>query len=130
VVLKDHRRGLLWRVAAVGTAVVLVVLWKSGVRDPSYVLQIQFGNAPDILAGAEVVIDDSVVGSLKREGARTVSGFRVEEGDHTAKLRLPGCTSETARFTSGFGGALVTLMWYPDITARGSESVCVLRLER
>lgn len=128
--LEDHRRGLLWRVAAVGTAVLLVVLWRSCVRDPSYVLQIQFGNAPDILVGAEVVIDDSVVGSLKRQGARTVSGFRVEEGDHTAELRLPGCTSETARFTSGFGGALVTLMWYPDITARGTESTCVLRLER
>jgi hypothetical protein len=129
-VLENHRRGLLWRVAAVGTAVVLVVLWKSCVPDRSYLLQVQFGNAPDVLVGAEVVIDDSVVGSLTRQGARTVSGFRVEEGDHTAALRLPGCTSETARFTSGFGGAVATLMWYPDITVRGSESTCVLRVER
>jgi len=114
----------------VGTAVLLVVLWRSCASRPSYVLQVQFGNAPDVLVGAEVVVDDSVVGRLTRQGARTVSGFRVGEGDHTAELRLPGCTSERARFTSGFGGAVATLMWYPDITVRGSESVCVLRVER
>jgi hypothetical protein len=97
---------------------------------PAYVVQIQFGIAPEVLAGAEVVIDGEVVGILQRHGDRTVSGFAVEEGDHTAELRLPGCESERTRFTSGFGGALVTLMWYPDIRIQGGDSVCVLRLER
>ena len=128
--LNDHRRGLAWRVAAVAVVAILVVLWRSCVAGPAYIVQIQFGMNPEVLAGAEVVIDGEVVGVLKRHGNRTVSGFPVEEGDHTAELRLPGCESERARFTSGFGGARVTLLWYPDITVQGADSVCVLRLER
>ena len=126
----DHRRGLAWRVAAVAAVAILVILWKSCVGGPAYVVQVYFGMAPEVLAGAEVVIDGEVVGALERHGGRTLSGFPVGEGDHTAGLRLPGCESELARFTSGFGGSSVTLVWYPDITVRGGDSVCVLRLER
>ncbi|MDH5196328.1 MAG: hypothetical protein OEY20_03635, partial [Gemmatimonadota bacterium] len=90
----------------------------------------QFGVDPAFLLGAEVVIDGEVVGRLERSGTRTVSGFPVEEGDHTAELRVPGCTSEPARFTSGFGGQRVTLVWRPDVRVQGRDSVCVLRLER
>ena len=128
--LDDHRRGLAWRVAAVATVAILVILWKSCVGGPAYIVQIQFGIAPEVLAGATVVIDGEVVGILERHGSRTVSGFPVEEGDHTAELQLPGCESEAARFTSGFGGARVTLVWYPDVRVQGADSVCVLRLER
>ena len=128
--LHDHRRGLTWRVAAVATVAILVILWRSCVAGPAYIVQIQFGMAPKVLAGADVVIDGEVVGILEQHGNRTVSGFRVEEGDHTAELRLPGCESERARFTSGFGGASVTLVWYPDIRVQGADSVCVVRLER
>ena len=125
----DHRRGLIWRVSAVATVAIFIILWRSCVGGPAYVVQVQFGIAPEVLAGAEVVIDGAVVGVLEQHGNRFVSGFRVEEGDHTAELRLPGCESERARFTSGFGGARVTLLWYPDITVQGADSVCVLRLE-
>lgn len=128
--LTDHRRGLLWRVAAVAAALVLVMLWRSGVRDPGYVVQVQFGIAPDVLTGAEVVIDGEVVGRLARTGGRTVTTFKVTEGDHAAELRLPHCTSEPARFTSGFGGRVVTLVWYPDVTVQGADTSCVLRRER
>lgn len=128
--LNDQRRGLAWRVATVATVAILIILWRSCVVGPAYVVQIEFGMAPEVLAGAEVVIDGEVVGMLKRHGNRTVSGFPVEEGDHTAELRLPGCESERARFTSGFGGARVVFMWYPDIRMQGADSVCVLRLER
>lgn len=111
------------------TVLIVVILWKSCVNRPAYLVQIQFGIAPEVLGGAEVVIDGEVVGSLQRHGGRTVSGFPVEEGDHTAELMLPGCESERARFTSGFGGARVTLMWYPDIRVQGTDSMCVLRLQ-
>lgn len=129
MVLNDQRRGLTWRVATVGAVAILIVLWRSCVTNPAYVIQIEFGMAPEVLAGAEVVIDGEVVGMLKRHGSRTMSGFPVEEGDHTVELRLPGCESEQARFTSGFGGARVVFMWYPDIRMQGADSVCVLRLE-
>ena len=125
----DHRRGLIWRVSAVAAVAIFIILWRSCVGGPAYIVQVQFGIAPEVLAGAEVVIDGAVVGVLEQHGNRFVSGFRVEEGDHTAELRLPGCESERARFTSGFGGARVTLLWYPDITVQGADSVCVLRLE-
>lgn len=128
--LDDHRRGLLWRVAAVAAVVIVVILWRSCAGGPAYTVQIYFGRDPEILAGAEVVIDGEVVGVLERHGNRTVSGFAVDEGDHTAELRLPGCESEPARFTSGFGGATVTLVWYPDIGVLGGDSVCRLRLEQ
>jgi hypothetical protein len=129
-VLDDHRRGLLWRVAAVVAVAVVVILWRSCAAGPEYVVLIQFGMDPEVLSGAEVVIDGEVVGLLEPQGNRTVSGFALEEGDHTAELRLPGCDSEQARFTSGFGGATVTLVWYPDITVQRGDSVCMLRLER
>jgi hypothetical protein len=117
-------------VAAVATVAIFVILWRSCVVDPAYIVQVHFGIAPDVLAGAEVVIDGAAVGVLQYHSNRPVSGFRVEEGDHTAELRLPGCQSEQARFTSGFGGTHVTLRWYPDVTVQGADSVCVLRLER
>lgn len=128
--LNDHRRGLLWRVAAVAAVVIVVILWRSCLGGPAYTVQIYFGRDAELLVGAEVVIDGEVVGVLERHGNRTVSGFAVDEGDHTAELRLPGCDSEQARFTSGFGGATVTLVWYPDISVQRGDSVCVLRLER
>ena len=128
--LRDHRRGLIWRVAAVVTVAILVILWRSCVGGQAYIVQIHFGMAPEVLAGAEVVIDGEVVGVLEQFGNRFVSGFPVDEGDHTAELRLPGCESEQARFTSGFGGTRVMLQWYPDIMVQGADSVCVLRLER
>lgn len=120
---------MAWRVAVIAVVAILAILWRRSVGAPANVVQVQFGIAPEALTGAEMVIDGKVVGTLERHGGRTVSGFRVTEGDHTAELRLPGCSSEPARFTSGFGGRLVTLVWYPDTTVRGAESTCVLRLE-
>jgi hypothetical protein len=117
-------------VEAVATAAILVILWKQGVEDPAYIVQIHFGMAPQALAGAEVMIDSEVVGTLEEHDNRFVSGFRVEEGDHIAELRLPGCASEQARFTSGFGGANVLLVWYQDLRVQGADTVCVLRSQR
>ena len=128
--LDNHRRGLLWRVAAVLAVLVLVILWCARATDPGYVVQVQFGIAPEVLTGAEVVIDGEGAGTLRRTGGRTVTSFEVPEGDHAAELRLGGCTSETVRFTAGFGGRLVTLAWYPDVTVQGADTTCVLRGER
>jgi hypothetical protein len=112
------------------TVVILVIMWRGCSAGPEYVVQIQFGIDPDALAGAEVVIDGVVAGVLERRDSRTVNGFRVEEGDHTVELRLPGCESEPARFTSGFGGGLATLVASPQTRMEGTETVCVLRWER
>jgi hypothetical protein len=130
VLLDNQRRRLAWRVATVASVAILIILWRSCVAGPAYIVQIEFGMAPEVLAGAAVVIDGEVVGLLERHGNRTVSGFPVEEGDHTVELRLSGCESEQARFTSGFGGTRVVFLWYPDIRMEGADSVCVLRLER
>jgi len=129
-VVNDHRRGLGWRIAAVVTVVILVILWRGCLGGPEYIVQIQFGLDPDALVGAEVVIDGAVVGVLERRDSRTVNGFPVEEGDHTAELRLPGCESERTRFTSGFGGGRASLVASPQTRLEGTETVCVLRWER
>lgn len=125
----DHRRGLVWRVASIATVVILVVLWRACLGGPKYVVQIQFGLNPEALVGAEVVIDGKVAGVLERRGGTPLNGFRVEEGDHTAELRRPGCESVRRRFTTGFGGARVLLVALPDIRVQGGDTVCVLGWE-
>lgn len=104
-------RGLNWRLAVVLAGLVLIVGWALA-RDDSdpYVILVEFGTAPELLEGAEVVIDGEVAGTLRRMGARTQTGFRVAEGRHEVFLRMEGYPSDTTRVTTGFGGGQVRLM--------------------
>jgi hypothetical protein len=119
----------VWRAAWLVAVVLVFVMARSCLGGPRYVIQIQFGIDPEFLAGAQVVIDDVVVGHIERRGARTVNGFRVEEGEHTVAVRKEGCNWEPAHVTTGFGGTTVVLMATPDAEMRGAESVCVIRLD-
>lgn len=104
-------RALNWRLAVVVAGLVLIVGWalaREG-RDP-YVILVEFGTAPEILEGAEVVVDGEVAGTLRRMGARTQTGFRVAEGRHEVFLRMEGYPPDTARITTGFGAGRVRLM--------------------
>lgn len=104
-------RALNWRLAVVAVGLILAVGWglsQSG-EDP-YVILVEFGMAPEILEGAEVVIDGEVAGTLRRMGARTQTGFRVPEGSHEVFLRLDSYPPDTTRITTGFGGGQVRLI--------------------
>jgi len=120
---------MVWRAAWLVAVVLVILLWRGCMGGPQYVIQVRFDMDPEFLIGAEVVIDGQVAGTLQRVGSRTITGFRVEEGDHTVEVRLDGCNSDTARITTGFGGTRVVLMAVPDSETRGAEQVCVVRLE-
>jgi hypothetical protein len=90
--------------------VILVLLWFTLGKTDRSVILIEFGKYPQEFEGLEVVIDDEVVGTLQRMGARTQTGFYVEEGDHEVWLKHPELPSAPTQVTSGFGGQRVMLM--------------------
>lgn len=124
------RRGLIWRAAWLVAVAVVVVLWRAAGGGSTYVVQIEFGMAPDFLTGAEVVVDGNVVGTLERYRRRTLNGFEVSEGDHTVEVRKDGCPGEPTRVTAGFGGTVVRLMAEPGERYDREREVydCVIRL--
>lgn len=123
-------QGLNWRIAIVVIAMVMSVSYGLFLnKGPRYVIQIEFGIFPAELEGTEVVIDGEVVGQLTRRGARTRTGFEVDEGDHVISLKHATFPSEPRTVTSGFGAGQLLLMvdlgdWFDGTT---SESVLVLR---
>lgn len=72
---------------------VFVLLWlyhSSG--GGAYIIQIDYTWGGEFLDSAEVVIDDSVVGTLlPHGGGQRVAGFEVEPGDHIVLVRGRGC---------------------------------------
>jgi hypothetical protein len=100
----------VWKVLPIVAAVVGLWFWSGLGKQNTAVIIIEFGVAPAEFEGLEVVIDDEVVGTLKKLGARTQTGFKVAEGDHVVCVRHPELPCEPARVTSGFGGQRVMLM--------------------
>ena len=119
---------MIWRAAWMVAVMILIVIGRSCLG-PTHFVQIEFGMDPEYLAGAEVLIDGEVVGTLERRGSRTVNGFGVEEGDHTVEVRTEDCEGEPVRITSGVGGTTVRLMAVPEDSYRDERTVCVVRLE-
>ncbi len=99
-----------WRAGLILSGVVVVLLWRILAGGEQSVIIIEFGMDPHEFEGLEVVIDGEVVGTLKRMGAATRTGFTVEDGDHMVALKHPRYLSEPVRVTSGFGGERVMLM--------------------
>ena len=123
-------RGINLRVAVIAVAILMSISYGVvATSGPRYVIQIDFGMYPEDLEGTEVVIDGEVVGSLTRRGARTLTGFRVEEGVHVVSLKHATLASEPVELTSGFGAGQLRLM--VDLEERfdgtRSEPVLVLR---
>ena len=123
-------RGLNWRIAIIVVGMVMAISYGVFLTSgPRYVIQIEFGIFPAELDGTEVVIDGEVAGRLTRRGARTQTGFKVDEGDHVILLKHATFSSEPRTVTSGFGAGQLLLMVDLEDRFDGtmSESVLVLR---
>jgi hypothetical protein len=89
----DFLRGPRWYAAVAVAGVIVAALWWAYSGGPSYVLQVDYAFTGDLVEGAEVVVDDVVVGTLGESGRRRVVGFKLEAGDHTVAIRSERCTS-------------------------------------
>ena len=85
------------------------VLWWVFAGGLTFVIQIEFGIAPELLEGAQVVVDGEVVGTLTRMGSRTVSGFKVGDGEHSVELRLEGYRSASVSVNPASQGGAALL---------------------
>ncbi len=97
----DFRRGPRWYAAGAIAVVILFLLWRGYAGWPSYIVQIDYQWAADLVEGAEVLVDGEVVGKLERLGRRTVNGFEVAKGEHVVDLRLPDCETRPEKVTLG-----------------------------
>jgi len=84
--------------------IILLSMLRFCAGAPTHVVRVDFSIDPGIFTGAEVFIDGKAVGFLRPTGSRNLTGFRVEEGEHTLEIRREGYRSEATRFTAGFGG--------------------------
>lgn len=118
-------RGMRWRVAAGLVGVLMVLMWQfSGINTP--VLQVEWGAIPE-LAGAEVVVDGEVVGTLELLRRRTRNGFKVDKGPHQVLLRWDRCPGIPDTITAVSGRPILLMA---DIEDRmvGSEVRCMVVL--
>lgn len=128
--MADSLRALRWRAAWLVAAVLVLVLWRvAGGRGGGHVIQIQFGTVPE-LEGARVLIDQEAAGTLVKRGARTLAGFRVDEGEHLVQVGMEGCPGEPARVTTGFGAGTVMLLAEIEDRYVAGESACRVVLRR
>ena len=122
--MANARRGILWRAAWFVAVAAMLVLWRvAGGRGGGHVIQIQFGMAPE-LEGATVLIDQEAAGTLAKRGARTLAGFRVDEGEHLVQVGMEGCPGEPARVTIGFGAGTVMLLAEIEDRYVGGQAAC------
>lgn len=97
----DFLRGPRWYAALAVAGAIVVALWWAYSGGPSYVLQIDYAFTGDLVEGADVVVDNVVVGTLEGTGRRRVVGFRLEAGEHTVDIRSEQCTSRPESVTLG-----------------------------
>lgn len=90
----------------------LVFAWVVMSGRTQHTIQIDFGWHVEALDSALVQIDDSIVGALVPYGrGNTVTGFRVEPGDHVVTVLHDECTSAPEEVTiGGDAGRLVILV--------------------
>lgn len=97
----DFRRGPRWYAALAVAGAVVLALWWAYTGGPSYVLQIDYAFTGDLVEGAEVMVDDVVVGTLEGIGRQRVVGFKLEAGDHTVVIRSEECSGRPESVTLG-----------------------------
>jgi len=97
----DKLRGLRWYASLAVVFVILAVVWTLAGGGPGYVIQIDFAWTGDVMAGADVVVDDVVVGKLEPLRGRPVRGFEVEKGTHVVTLRGGPCETRPDTVTVG-----------------------------
>lgn len=86
-------RSLRWRTAVSIAGVFFVLLWLfTASGGGAYIIQVDYTWAGATLDGAQVMIGDSVVGTLEpRPGSQRVNGFVVEPGEYELRVRTDGC---------------------------------------
>lgn len=122
--MQQALRGLRWRAAGMVAVILVIILWRVlAPQGGRHVVQVHFGMAPE-LEGAVVLIDGDSAGTLQKRGARTLTGFRVDSGEHTVSVGTEGCPGEPARVTTGFGAAVVVLLAEMEDRHGGAETTC------
>jgi hypothetical protein len=124
-------RGIRWRIAWLVAGAAVVVLWRvAGGSAGGHVIQIQFRAVPE-LEGATVLIDQEPAGTLQKRGSRTLTGFRVDEGEHLVQVNLEGCPGEMARVSAGeFGAGRLMLLAEMEDRYVGGQPTCRVVLRR
>ena len=97
----DFLRGLRWYAALAVAGAILFGLWVLLGGAPGHVIQIDYAWTGDVMVGADVVIDDAVVGKLEPLHGRPVRGFEVEKGTHVVTLRGGPCQTRPDTVTVG-----------------------------
>ncbi len=120
-----------FRVAILVSGLVLIGMWFAFGGGSQSIIAIEFGISPRDFVGVEVVIDGEVAGRLQRMGARTQTGFKVDDGDHVVTLRHPELRTVPVTVTSGFAGQPVVLLAdFSSTTNDAGESETVIILNR
>jgi len=124
-------RGIRWRLAWLALGALFVVLWRvAGGGAGGHVVQIEFGAVPE-LEGATVLIDQEAAGTLARRRSRTLTGFRVDKGEHLVQVGMEGCPGEPARVTAGeFGSGPLMLLAEIEDRYVGGAQACRVVLRR
>ena len=100
------------RFGAIATGVVMVIMYYAcfGSAMEKPIIQIEFGMDPDRFEGAQVEIDGEIVGTLKRHGQATRSGFQVEKGTHSVRVIVPGIPCEVVQVPAEIPGLAAMVM--------------------
>lgn len=90
---------------------LFVPFWQACSDAPSlpHVLEIDFSAAPEVMVGAQVVIDGNVVGELQPEGSSSIAAFGVAEGSHMVELRKDGYEAQSLEVATEAGSGKISL---------------------
>jgi hypothetical protein len=95
----------LRRVLPVLPVLLLLLALGQGCSDANaHTVEIDVSKAPQVLAGAQVLIDGEVVGVLPAEGSATLASFGVRAGEHTVELRKEGYESQPFQLSDAPAG--------------------------
>lgn len=90
--MADGLRALRWRAAVLLVGLGLVFAWIRMSGGTGHTIQIDWSWARMELEGAEVEINDSIVGTLQPYGRSTfVTGFNVEPGEYVVRVLYEDC---------------------------------------
>jgi len=82
---------LQWRAAGALAVAIIVALWWLWSGGPKHVVRVDYQWLGEMADGAEVAIDDSVVGVIEYSRNQPIQGFIVEPGERVVELRVKGC---------------------------------------
>lgn len=119
-------RGPRWYAALAVAGAIVLALWWGYAGGPGYVLQIDYGYTGDLVVGAEVLVDDSVVGVLQGPDRRPIVGFRLEPGVHAVDLRTENCATRPETITLGPARFHVAILDFEDRINGGGRRGCVV----